>query len=477
MALSYHYSGQLRKYVQQVIRVFSSFYVLLGKDAQGRDQFFRVPCTYGDPSRMAMHIMRQNSENTTIPVPAISCYISNVEPAADRRQMPNFVGELQVSERKYDEEENEYLSKSGSKLEVNRFMPVPINLSITVDVWTSNTEHRAELFEQIVVLFNPDLDIQTSTNPLDWSAKTILELTDMTWNTRSVPQGLDESISIMSFSFKIPAWINPPAKVKLLKNIHQIVINNYFGNSIQDGLSTPTTFDEGNTFFDYTTAFDINVTNGDALEKYHQQIITPGNHKIKVENNVITLLNEFGGEHDKTTGDILDWSALLEKYGELRENTSRIRLKPIDDLDNSDFDYIGRISLHPTEKNKLYWIVDLETIPADSLNPVDAVIDPHKSIPNYNLPTPVIGTRFLLVDDIGGIASATQGWGNLIAKSNDIIEFNGTSWSVVFDSANNLSGFEYISNSYSGKKYKWNGEEWLQIPDGIWEPGFWRIYL
>ena len=39
-------------------------------------------------------------------------------------------------------------------------MPVPYLLNMQVDVWTSNTDQKLQLMEQILVLFNPALEIQ-----------------------------------------------------------------------------------------------------------------------------------------------------------------------------------------------------------------------------------------------------------------------------------------------------------------------------
>ena len=38
--------------------------------------------------------------------------------------------------------------------------------------------------EQILVLFNPTLDIRTNSSPVDWTALSMVELTNTTWSTR-----------------------------------------------------------------------------------------------------------------------------------------------------------------------------------------------------------------------------------------------------------------------------------------------------
>jgi len=96
-----------------------------------------------------------------------------------------------------------------------------------IDVWSSNTSIKEQLLEQILVLFNPALEIQTSTNPLDWSVITYVELENINWSSRSItPTGPNNStIDVMTLTFKIPIWLNPPAKVKKQRLIEQIVLN------------------------------------------------------------------------------------------------------------------------------------------------------------------------------------------------------------------------------------------------------------
>ena len=52
---------------------------------------------------------------------------------------------------------------------------------------TSNTDQKLQLLEQILVLFNPALEIQQNDNPVDWTTITTVELTDIQWTSRSIP--------------------------------------------------------------------------------------------------------------------------------------------------------------------------------------------------------------------------------------------------------------------------------------------------
>jgi hypothetical protein len=75
---NYFYDGQIRRYLSQFMRVVSNFYVGFGADRNGNTTYQRVPVTYGDQSRQAAAILRNNSENTLNSVPAIAVYISGL---------------------------------------------------------------------------------------------------------------------------------------------------------------------------------------------------------------------------------------------------------------------------------------------------------------------------------------------------------------------------------------------------------------
>ena len=62
------------------------------------------------------------------------------------------------------------------------------------------------------------------------------------------------------------------------------------------------------------------------------------------------------------------------------------------------------------------------------------------------------------------------------AKENDIIEYDGSNWTVVFNS-NNVSTPQYVTNSFTSKQFKWTGKLWISSYEGEYNPGFWRLVL
>lgn len=550
--MQYWYTEQLRNYRLQFIRAFSNFYVSNSRDANGVEQIVQVPCRYGDPSRIASTIVAGNSENKLPTVPFITCTVSGINMNSSRRQDPSFVGKVQVNEREYNDETGHYLQTPGNRYTVERYMPVPYDLSMQVDIWTNNTSIKEQLLEQILTLYNPSVEIQTSVNPLDWTVIGLIEMQDqIIWSSRSIPIGTENPIDVMTLNFKVPIWINPPAKVKKQQIIEEIVTNIIQGNkdsseqwdwteyeflnrqittpdnnaismiwignnaykislTSQGGDSTdllhqPTvTISSENPIFTVGTSFlfndiAINITNADinsvvaagrsalANTEYNMQVFNA--NRIKFTNNtsgdnvfanlVGQPVEDMGLLTTVYPGGTYSWARLIDAYGTVKDyatygaNASQLRIRL--DIDDPDKDIIGWIDPDPVDQNLLIWHVDTSSLPSTTLRNINAVIDPGKVGPNDGLPMATTGQRYLLVDNIG---PNTASWGPIIdADANDIIEFDGNVWEVVFRARDNGSATEYTVNLFNGKLLEWSGGSWSEYISKSYGPGQWRFAL
>lgn len=455
MATQIHfYDSQIRRYLLQFIRMFSGFTVKTGKTMNDgvTDYYIRVPVRYGDVSRMAATIVKNNSENIVNSAPFIACYIQSVDMDRNRIQDPSFRETISVNERKYDETIHKYTSEKGNSYNVKRMMPVPYSLVMQVDIWTSNTEQKLQLFEQIGVLFNPSLDIQTINNPLDWTSITTVEMTNMTWTSRAIPAGLEDQIDIMTLTFQVPIWINPPAIVSR-QNMIRNVINNIYIDKIGE--------------LDYPAdAFEF----FNDLSKDSCVVVTPNNYAIDVfeENGIVFVRPLANGNYDAN----ITWAEVLSNYGLLHDNTSRLRLKWHGDVENLEEDIIGTLT-STDSPNLLIFNVDRDTLPINSIPSVNRIIDQSVARPGFNgIPTPQIGQRYLCA---GSPVDSNSVWG-IDIDTNDIIEYNGSNWVVSFDSSN-FTGTVYVTNTYTLQQLKFVDNEWQDTFQGIYESGYWRLEL
>lgn len=450
-ALDYFYDGQLRGYLVQAVRAFHGFqYASL--DRNGNSILRQIPVSYGDRSRLVAHILNNNSENVMNSTPFISVYISELQMRPQDRQAPAHEEHVRVREREFDEEAQAYTQNSGNAYSMYRFMPVPYLMSINVDIWTTNNEQKLQILEQLLVLYNPTLDIQSNTNPLDWTAKTYLEMVGLTWSSRSIPSGTDNQIDIATININIPIWLNPPAKVQKQNVIQQIVQN----------------IVELNVDCFGETGFL--PSDADLLS---QQIVTPGNYFIQIDGTEITLLGEGGGPTDVT------WPQLFDIYGNFRPGVTELRLKRYaENLDDLTNDIFGPIEIHPTNDSILLWAPDPLSIPSNTLPAIDAIIDPHISFPGNGLPVVNSGQRYLITqgiaDEIGGDGGDTFAWGSLVAHVNDIIEFDGTEWTVAFEAAT-IVDKQFAVNLFAGQQLLFDNNEWVLAVDGEYSPGYWRL--
>ena len=452
--MQYFYDEQLRRYIQQFIRLFGGFSCKMGRDDNGLEIFQRVPVRYGDMNRMAAAIIRGNSENTINTTPFMSCYITGMTIKADLRSNPTHVEKVRVYERAFNQSTNEYENDIGDTYTIERHMPVPYDITMQLDVWTSNTEQKLQLLEQILVLFNPSLNIHTSDNEFDWTALTYVELTNVTWSIRQIPQGVDDIIDVASLEFNFPVMINPPAKVRRQTLIHTII------NKLQE----------------------VNTDTGE-LELFEQglpvsaptqyTLVALEDYQIQYLNGEATILNKAGGSTDPA-GNPLSWATVLKPFGELRAGISNIRFKRTKDPLNFDNDVVGTVQFHPTQNNKLLVTLDSATLPNDTISAVNAIIDPSKSGPGAGLPAAANGQRYLVLDKV---PSGTGGaWGTINADANDIVEYNGTNWVVSFD-ASATSTTQFVTNVTTSKQYEWTGSQWIDSYEGVYSVGFWRLYL
>jgi hypothetical protein len=451
MAQQFFYDAQIRRFLVQFIRIVSNFEVEFGKDRDGARTLQRVPVYYGDPSRQGATILRGNSENVLNAVPAMSAYISGFTYAQDRMQEPSFVSKMNIRERNYDPETGLYGNQQGDSYTIERLMPVPYNLEIKLDIWTSNTEQKMQLIEQLAVLFNPSLEVQSTDNYIDWTSLSYVELNNVLWTSRTVPSGAEEAIDVATLTFTMPIWISAPAKVKRLG-----VIQKFIGSI----------YDEQGAFNEDTVLANL------ASRRY----VTPLDYGVFYNSNQLQLLKKQEVVDNNNIIEVappVTWRALIEVYGTLITGSSEIRLSL-----PTGTELIGNMAYHPTDPYILLYEVFEDTAPSNTLTAVDAIINPLNVKVDSNLLSPAANTRYLLTGSIGNVGNIEGSvvWGDLVANENDIIEYIGGSWQVVFDSQNSLS-IEYVTNTLTSVQYRWTGEEWVKAVEGVYRGGEWSLII
>ena len=467
MANQFFYDQQIRRFLLQFIRAFSNFQVEYGKDGDGNNTLVTVPVKYGDATRMVSNILRDGSENKIIPTPMVSCYITAMEYAQARMQDPTFIDKRHIRMRKFDDDKGEYLTVQGNAFTVERLMPVPYNLTINIDVWTSNTNQKLQLLEQILVLFNPALEVQSTDNYLDWTSLSYIELQSTVWSSRTVPVGTDEMTDIATLTFLVPIWITAPAKVKKLGVVQKIVAS---------------IFDESGSISDGVIDRDLLLGTRMIFTPMNFGILLIGN-TIQIIDNSETVTNKIDPTSllddppTKIGTEDVSWRALINQYGELQAGIGQIK------IDVGVGEIVGTVAFHPSDDYKLLFTIDADTMPTNDLSPVIKIINPLRIGPDAGLAATSVGQRYLILNDIGisvntDGADAWKGTDNsdLIANANDVIEYNGIKWDILFDSSIE-KGVHYIVNTNTGIQYKWNGTTWVKSYEGEYRSGEWSLVI
>jgi len=457
MPVQFNYDGQIRRFVIQFIRMMSNFQVEFGQNTAGTRTLQTVPVYYGDVSRQAAMILKNNSENALNAVPAMAVYISSLTYDRERMQNPYHEGSMRVRERTYNSVNQTYEQTQDGIYTVERLMPAPYKLTLKVDIWTSNTEQKHQLLEQITPLFNPGLEIQSTDNYIDWSSLSVALLTDVSYTSRVIPQGGDEQIDVATLTFELPIWISLPAKVKKMGVVAQIIASIYDAN----GELSP----------------DVITTMQGLMS---QQRFTPMNYELVFVGNTLTLYKNNATQHgDNIYGTKVPWADLVNLYGTLTNGISQARLTF--DYPTGPHEIVGTVAYNPADPYQLLFSPFAATLPANTLPAVTAIIDPMNVTVDSTLLDPTTGTRYLILNPIGdansesAIAWAGAPGTNLIANANDIIEWNGSYWQVAFDSRE--TSVQYVSNLTTTVQYQWTGDTWVKSYEGLYGSGNWSLVL
>lgn len=577
--MQYFYDGQIRRYLTQIIRAFSNFSY---KDGDG--DLRQVPVTYGDLTRQVANIIRENSENKMPSAPRMAVYITSMQMDRARLSDSSFVSKINIKERNFNQETQQYINTQGTGYTVERLHPTPYTLSVNVDVWSTNTDQKLQILEQIFMLFNPDLEFQTNDNYVDWTSLSVLQLENINFSSRSIPVGTESDIDIATLSFIAPVYISPPTKVKKLGVITEIInsvlnfdagtielegFNPDTGDTTKAGTGTvvlpdgtivtqqPATppeavVDENGQITskplkpEDTRATVIKTSPDGNLNVANVNTASYRNFDIVVEGNIIKL-----GKNAARIGEI-NWYNVIEAEApaKYQPGISQIRLKRAELLTP----IVATFEINGNDTQEIVATFDIDTKPNDTViegytdrGTIDYIINPRNFNPNV---VKANGIRLLMLQPIGGaieriytvVGSTTRietgvdaddvrdydvyvnntrvtdastqetidgslvirltdaprpddevryvlyinedgadAWKStagrdFIADTNDIVEWDGSQWNIIFDASEN-NDTTYITNLNTQQQFYYNGYYWQFAVDGLYPRGTWDLII
>jgi T4-like virus Myoviridae tail sheath stabiliser len=209
----YYYDAQIRRYTNQFAQVFSGMYVTIGKnDVISDDNFIKVPIVIGSADRVVLAIKSENTQNKLVRVPMFSIKLDSISIDMDRK-----VGT--------GTEYRQTVFPVGGDIKtdlraVYRTKPLPYNFTFSVAAFTSNTDHMNQIIEQILMLFDPLLQFQTSDARYDYTKIVDAQMVSLNLDDNR-NSDTDNRVLVTTFGFEVRLYMAPPANIKnnIIKSI------------------------------------------------------------------------------------------------------------------------------------------------------------------------------------------------------------------------------------------------------------------
>ena len=459
--MQHFYDKQIRRYLTQMVRMFSGFTY-----SDGPGTLRKVPISYGDLTRQVVNIIRDNSENKLPSAPRMSVYVTGLEMDTSRLSDSSYVSKLNIRERAVDADGVEYLKTEGKNYTVERLMPTPYNLTVNVDIWSSNTDQKLQIMEQILMLFNPSLEIQTTDNYIDWTSLSVVNLENVTWSSRSIPSGVESEIDIASLTFKSPIFISPPAKVKKLGVIQNIItaIFNDTGLEINiDDSAYAQSLVKDSPVNAEEDAIPNKITGKREALTSETTLVTTSHNNY----DLIFMNDGNGGYNAQLLGmgqtGAETWTGYIRSMPQLfQPDITELRLQR-----SNGYEIVGTVSINPLDETILSVNIDADTLPDDTVingsTGIDAIIDPVKGNPQL---LPNTNPRILLLGNVGHVHRGKFTTDNKILQYDTGYSFADVESAKVFVNGISVNATHFTVDS-TADTYQIRFNDFLNITDVV----------
>lgn len=208
----YFYDEQLRKYLLQFCYIFAGLSVRTGKGECGTEEFMTVPVRIGSRDRVVAAIEAGNTQNRPLSLPMMAAQMISLSQAPQLRKA---VGN--VDRRSFLPEGGMWPNDIRT---ITRVMPIPYMMTLELALYASNTDQLWQILEQILVLFDPAIQLQKSDAAFDWTKITTVELTNIN-NEENYAAGGDRRVLVWTLNFDMPIYLSMPLDVRneIVRNI------------------------------------------------------------------------------------------------------------------------------------------------------------------------------------------------------------------------------------------------------------------
>jgi len=201
----YFFEEQIAKFQIQFMAIFEGLIVKTGVRRDGNVHDLPVPIVYGSKDRVTASIIANNTQNALIKIPMMSAYMTGLNISKERMKGTGTTREFT------------YLPLGGVfptdiKM-VKQVMPVPYDMEMELSIITSNSNQQRQILEQILVYFDPIVQIQKSDALFDMTKITMVELTGIDLR-EEYPANENPRLITTELKFNLPIWLGVPAEQK-----------------------------------------------------------------------------------------------------------------------------------------------------------------------------------------------------------------------------------------------------------------------
>lgn len=209
----YYFDNQIKRYVLQFMAIFASM-----KIQHDDGEFQQINVRYTSADRVSEAILAGNTQNRPPVFPSFSTRIQAIEMAPQLRKGVGAMRQTVAAGPGYLPNDIEV---------INQKQPIPYIISMSVDLMATNYQHTFQLLEQIMMLFDPVLQIQTSDSYFDPTVITTVELKGFAIED-NVPMDTERRIIKINMDFEFPIYISLPVNItnnlitSIKTNIHLV---------------------------------------------------------------------------------------------------------------------------------------------------------------------------------------------------------------------------------------------------------------
>jgi len=202
---TYYYDEQLRSYIVQFAAIFAGMQVMVGWNEDNAPELISVPIKNASMDRVVAAIKSENTQNKPIRLPIMAFTLTGIEMAPERRKG---IGQTK---------RNTYTPTGGifpdDMKVVYQRQPVPYTAQFELGIWASNQYQHQQIIEQILTLFDPLVQLQTTDELFDTTRLTTVELVDVRLD-ENLPSGADRRLIQTRMGFTVPIYLSTSIDVR-----------------------------------------------------------------------------------------------------------------------------------------------------------------------------------------------------------------------------------------------------------------------